>query len=92
MFWSQQYSRGHHFFVRSTEKLALMRFVLPTSGLDLACAVPNFTGIPTVTAQPTSSVYTQSLLEVEAYSSSKMPEICVIIFSNPNLRLGLVLN
>ena len=34
-----------------------MRFVLPTSGLDLACAVPNFTGIPAVTAQPASSVY-----------------------------------
>ena len=34
-----------------------MRFVLPTSCLDLACAVPNFTGIPAVTAQPASSVY-----------------------------------
>ena len=30
----------------------LMHFVLPTSGLDLPCAVPNFTGIPAVTANP----------------------------------------
>ena len=33
-----------------------MRFVLPTSGLDLPCAVPNFTGIVVVIAQPASSV------------------------------------
>ena len=37
--------------------LAPMRFVLPTSGLDLPCAVPNFTGIPAVMAQPAYSVY-----------------------------------
>ena len=33
-----------------------MHFVLPTSGLDLPCAVPNFTGIPVVIAQPAYSV------------------------------------
>ena len=27
-------------------------FALPTSGLDLACVVPNFSGIPAVTANP----------------------------------------
>ena len=30
----------------------LMHFVLPTSGLDVPCAVPKFTGIPAVTANP----------------------------------------
>ena len=30
---------------------------LPTSGLDLLCAVPNFTAIPAVIAQPAYSVY-----------------------------------
>ena len=34
-----------------------MRFVLPTSGLDKPCAVPNFTGIAAVIAQPAYSVY-----------------------------------
>ena len=29
---------------------------LPTSGLDLPCAEPNFTGIPVVIAQPAYSV------------------------------------
>ena len=34
-----------------------MHFVLPTSGLVLPCAVPNFTGIAVVIAQPAYSVY-----------------------------------
>ena len=34
-----------------------MHFALPTSGLDLACAVPNFTGIPVVIAQPAYAIY-----------------------------------
>ena len=33
-----------------------MHFALPTSGLNLPCAVPNFTGIPVVIAQPAYSV------------------------------------
>ena len=36
---------------------ASMRFVLPTSGLDVPCAVPTFTGIHVVIAQPAYSVY-----------------------------------
>ena len=35
-----------------------MRFVLPTSGRNLPCAVPKFTGIRAVTAQPAYPVYT----------------------------------
>ena len=31
-----------------------MHFALPTAGLDLLCAVPNFTAIPAVTANPHS--------------------------------------
>ena len=34
-----------------------VHFVLPTSGLHVPCAVPNFTGIPVVIAQPAYSVY-----------------------------------
>ena len=37
--------------------LTAMHFVLPTSGHDLPCAVPKFTGIHAVTAQPAYSVY-----------------------------------
>ena len=37
--------------------LGPMRFVLPTSGHDLPCAVPKFTGIHAVIAQPAYSVY-----------------------------------
>ena len=33
-----------------------MHFALPTSGHDLPCAVPNFTGIAAVTAQPAYSI------------------------------------
>ena len=35
-----------------------MHFALPTSGLHLPCAVPNFTGIAAMIAQPAYSVYT----------------------------------
>ena len=38
--------------------LESMRFVLPTSRLDLPCAVPNFTAIGVGTAKPAYSVYT----------------------------------
>ena len=38
-----------------------MRNPLPTSGLDLPCAVPNFTGIQAVIAQPAYSVITKLL-------------------------------
>ena len=34
-----------------------MHFALPTSGLDLPCAVPNFMGIHVVKAQPAYAVY-----------------------------------
>ena len=37
--------------------LAPMRFVLPTSGLNLPCAMPKITGICAVTTQPAYSVY-----------------------------------
>ena len=36
-----------------------MHFALPTSGLDMPCAVPNFTGIPAVIVQPASSVFVE---------------------------------
>ena len=38
-----------------------MQISLPTSGLDQPCAVPNFTGIPVVIAQPAYSVYKEKL-------------------------------
>ena len=38
-----------------------MQISFPTSGLDQPCAVPNFTGIPVVIAQPAYSVYVPSL-------------------------------
>ena len=38
---------------------------LPSTGVDLPCALQNFTGIPAVTAQPAYSVYIYTVHEVE---------------------------
>ena len=53
MFWSQKYSRGHHFSIRSTKNLRGRGNPFSTIGINafhLPCAVPNFTGIPVVIA------------------------------------------
>ena len=39
-----------------------MHFAPPTSSADLLCAVPNFMGIPAVTAQPASPVYAKAYI------------------------------
>ena len=42
-----------------------------TSGFHLPCAVPNFTGIPVVIAQPAYSVYPQKSVEILSFFHSK---------------------
>ena len=63
-------SRGTPFLSKAS-----MRFVLPTSGLDLPCALRSFTGIPAMTAKPPSSVFFVTINTLVTVSIYMVPRL-----------------
>ena len=71
-----------------------MHFALPTSGLVLPCAVPNFTGIPVVIAQPAYSVYMYACLCTDVFnyvSVCMCVHVCVCMYVSKYLCVCMCL-